>query len=31
MLTTEVLVAEMKEEEKMAAAGARHSGTGGMY
>jgi chaperonin GroEL len=31
MLTTEVLVADMKEEEKKAAAGAGHGGMGGMY
>src|SRR5438094_453012 len=31
MLTTEVLIAELKGEEKMAAAGAGHGGMGGMY
>src|SRR6202167_1091452 len=31
MLTTEVLIAEIKEEEQMAAAGAGHGGMGGMY
>jgi chaperonin GroEL len=31
MLTTEVLIAELKGEGKMAAAGAGHGGTGGMY
>jgi chaperonin GroEL len=31
MLTTEVLIAEIKEEEQMAAVGAGHGGMGGMY
>jgi chaperonin GroEL len=31
MLTTEVLIAELKGEEKMVAAGAGHGGMGGMY
>jgi chaperonin GroEL len=31
MLTTEVLIAELKGEEKMAVAGAGHGGMGGMY
>jgi chaperonin GroEL len=31
MLTTEVLIADLKGEEKMAAAGAGHGGMGGMY
>jgi hypothetical protein len=31
MLTTEVLVADIKEEEMKAAAGAGHGGMGGMY
>src|SRR6202790_3613237 len=31
MLTTEVLIADIKEEEQMAAAGAGHGGMGGMY
>jgi chaperonin GroEL len=31
MLTTEVLIADIKNEEQMAAAGAGHSGMGGMY
>ena len=31
MLTTEVLIADIKDEEQMAAAGAGHGGMGGMY
>jgi hypothetical protein len=31
MLTTEVLIADLKEEGKMVAAGAGHGGMGGMY
>jgi chaperonin GroEL len=31
MLTTEVLIADIKDEEQMAVAGAGHGGTGGMY
>jgi chaperonin GroEL len=31
MLTTEVLIADIKGEEQMAAAGAGHGGMGGMY
>jgi chaperonin GroEL len=31
MLTTEVLIADIKDEEQMAVAGAGHSGMGGMY
>jgi hypothetical protein len=31
MLTTEVLIADIKDEEHMATAGASHGGMGGMY
>lgn len=31
MLTTEVLIADIKQDEVTAAVGANHGGTGGMY